>query len=74
MRSLLERNGFRVDEVSGREATQGIFFGVHSPKLIIRAERLPGPFAGEGTEPPSVPTPPVPKGALKPSDYPPDTD
>jgi SAM-dependent methyltransferase len=70
IRSLLERNGFRVDEISGREATQGIFFGVHSPKMIIRAERLPGPFSGEGSEPPSTPTPPVPKGALKPSEFP----
>jgi SAM-dependent methyltransferase len=65
IRSLLERNGFRVDEVSGREATQGIFFGVHSPKMIIRAERLPGPFSGEESAPP-----PVPKGALMPSEYP----
>lgn len=73
MRALLERNGFRVDEVSGREATQGIFFGVHSPKMIIRAERLPGPFSGESTKPESTPTPPVPKGALKPSDFPPES-
>jgi hypothetical protein len=73
MRALLERNGFRVDEVSGREATQGIFFGVHSPKMIIRAERLPGPFSGESTRPESTPTPPVPKGALKPSDFPPES-
>ena len=70
IRGLLERNGFRVDEISGREATQGIFFGVHSPKMIIRAERLPGPFSEEGSSPPSVPTPPVPKGALRPSEFP----
>jgi hypothetical protein len=70
IRGLLERNGFRVDEISGREATQGIFFGVHSPKMIIRAERLPGPFSEEGSSPPSVPTPPVPKGALRPSESP----
>jgi SAM-dependent methyltransferase len=72
IRALLERNGFRVDEISGREATQGIFFGVHSPKMIIRAERLRGPFSGEGSSPPSMPTPPVPKGALKPSEFPSD--
>ena len=82
IRSLLERNGFRVDEISGREATQGIFFGVHSPKMIIRAERLPGPFSEEGSSPPSVPTPSVPtpsvptpsvpKGALRPSEFPSD--
>lgn len=71
IRSLLERNGFRVDEISGREATLGVFFGVHSPKMIIRAERLPGPFADEGNTPPPVPsTPSVPKGALRPSEFP----
>jgi SAM-dependent methyltransferase len=70
IRSLLERNGFRVDEVSGREATLGIFFGVHSAKMIIRAERLPGPFTEESDTPPPVPTRPVPKGALMPSEFP----
>ena len=65
IRGLLERNGFRVDEISGREATQGVFFGAHSPKMIIRAERLPGPFSGEESAPP-----PVPKGALIPSEFP----
>lgn len=69
--ALLERNGFRVDEVSGRQATLGIFFGVHSPKMIIRAERAPGPFADEGNTPPPVPPPSVPKGALRPSEFPP---
>ena len=73
IRSLLERNGFRVDEISGREATLGVFFGVHSPKMIIRAERLPGPFAEAGNTPPPVPsTSSVPKGALRPSEFPPD--
>lgn len=72
IRALLERNGFRVDEVSGREATLGVFFGVHSPKMIIRAERLPGPFADEIDNPPAVRTPPIPKGALKPSEFPSD--
>ena len=71
IRSLLERNGFRIDEISGREATLGVFFGVHSPKMIIRAERLPGPFAEDGNTPPPVPsTPSVPKGALRPSEFP----
>jgi SAM-dependent methyltransferase len=70
IRALLERNGFQVDEISGGEATLGIFFGVHSAKMIIRAERLPGVFAGEGETQPRVQTPPIPKGALKPSDYP----
>ncbi len=68
IRALLERNGFRVDEISGRQATLGVFFGVHSPKMIIRAERLPGPFAEEGLTPPPVPS--VPKGALRPSERP----
>ena len=70
IRALLERNGFRVDEISGREATLGIFFGVHSPKMIIRAERLPGPFSAAGDTPPPVPPSTVPKGALRPSDFP----
>jgi SAM-dependent methyltransferase len=72
IRALLERNGFRIDEVSGREATLGVFFGVHSPKMIIRAERLPGPFADEIDAPPPARTPPIPKGALKPSEFPSD--
>jgi SAM-dependent methyltransferase len=72
IRALLERNGFRVDEISGRQATLGIFFGVHSPKMIIRAERLPGPFAAQGNTPPPAPPSGVPKGALRPSDFPED--
>lgn len=66
IRAMFERNGFRVDEVSGREATPGIFFGVQSPKMIVRAERVAGVFC----EPTDTPTPPVPKGAL--SEFPPD--
>lgn len=71
MCALLERNGFRVDAISGREATLGVFFGVHSPKMIIRAERIPGPFSESGNTPPPVPSLPVPKGALRPSELPP---
>ncbi len=67
IRAMFERNGFRVDEVSGREATLGVFFGTHSPKMIVRAERLPGPFSDGASTPPP---PPVPKGAL--SEFPPD--
>jgi len=70
IRALLERNGFRVDEISGRQATLGIFFGVHSPKMIIRAERVPGPFAERGNTPPPAPSSSVPKGALRPSEFP----
>ena len=67
--ALLERNGFRIDEISGREATLGIFFGVHSPKMIIRAERLPGSLHEESSIPPAHPS--VPLGALRPSQFPP---
>ncbi|MGB5415150.1 MAG: class I SAM-dependent methyltransferase [Polyangiales bacterium] len=86
--ALLGENGFRVDEISGREATLGIFFGVHSPKMIIRAERLPGslkrassippvrpstaPSSVRPSAPPSV-RPSVPLGALKPSQFPPES-
>ncbi|MCZ6807746.1 MAG: methyltransferase domain-containing protein, partial [Deltaproteobacteria bacterium] len=34
IRAMFERNGFHVDEISGREATPGVFFGAHSPKMI----------------------------------------
>ena len=74
VRALLERNGFRVDEISGRPATLGIFFGVHSPKMIVRAERLPGPFAEQANTPPPPPVSSIPKGALRPSDFPPEPD
>lgn len=67
VRAMFERNGFRVDDVSGREATPSVFFGADSPKMIIRAERLAGPFSAEGDTPPP---PPLPKGAL--SEFPPD--
>ena len=36
---ILHQRAFRVVEVSGREATPGVFFGADSPKLIILAER-----------------------------------
>ena len=76
IRAMLERNGFRVDEVSGREATLGVFFGVHSPKMIIRAERQPAAFSDERNTPPPTPKPSrhslpsVPRGALRPSELP----
>jgi len=37
--SLLHRNGFRVIEVSGHWATRGVFFGAHSQRLIVLAEK-----------------------------------
>ena len=36
---LLNSAGFRVTEVSGREALPGVFFGQESPQMIIVAER-----------------------------------
>ncbi|MEM6960239.1 MAG: methyltransferase domain-containing protein [Myxococcota bacterium] len=36
---LLHGKGFRVAEVSGREATPGVFFGADSPRMLIVAER-----------------------------------
>ncbi len=43
---LLHAQGFRVTEVSGREALPGVFFGNESPNVIIVAERRP---AADGT-------------------------
>jgi SAM-dependent methyltransferase len=36
---LLNSAGFRVTEVSGREALPGVFFGQESPQMIVVAER-----------------------------------
>ena len=36
---LLQQAGFRVMEVSGREATRGIFFGSDAQRIIVLAER-----------------------------------
>jgi SAM-dependent methyltransferase len=36
---LLHSAGFRVTEVSGREALPGVFFGQESPQMIVVAER-----------------------------------
>ena len=38
---LMNASGFRVSEVSGRDALPGIFFGQESPNLMIVAERRP---------------------------------
>jgi SAM-dependent methyltransferase len=40
---VLHHMGFRVAEVSGMEATPGVYFGAHSPRLILLAERRPDP-------------------------------
>ncbi|MCS6797827.1 MAG: methyltransferase domain-containing protein [Myxococcota bacterium] len=42
---MLHQHGFRVTEVSGMEATRGVFFGADSPRIVILAERP----AGEGS-------------------------
>jgi SAM-dependent methyltransferase len=47
---ILHHRGFRVGEISGREATPGVFFGADSPRLMIVAERRPQQAA-----PPSPP-------------------
>jgi SAM-dependent methyltransferase len=50
---MLHKN-FRVVEVSGREATPGVFFGADSPRLLVVAERrVAAPAA-----PPGPPAPP----------------
>lgn len=56
---LLQQQGFRTVEVTGRYATPGVFFGAQSPRMIVLAERrvsvrdTPPPSAT-----PSVPPPP----------------
>jgi SAM-dependent methyltransferase len=39
---MLHATGFRVTEVSGREALPGVFFGQESPNLLVVAERRVG--------------------------------
>ncbi len=36
---LMQQMGFRVMEVSGQEATRGTFFGTHSLRIVMLAER-----------------------------------
>lgn len=43
---LMNASGFRVSEVSGRDALPGVFFGHESPNLMIVAQRRP---AGDPT-------------------------
>jgi hypothetical protein len=43
---LLHLQGFRVTEVSGREAVPGVFFGQESPNVLLVAERRAN---GDGT-------------------------
>jgi hypothetical protein len=50
---LMNASGFRVAEVSGREALPGVFFGQESPNLMIVAERRPNDAV---PAPPAMPT------------------
>ncbi len=79
---LLHQQGFRVVEVSGREAHPGVHFGADSPRLIILAQRraaaMPRPSVSklpavpsERPSPPSAPPDPDPVAAAEPSDEPP---
>lgn len=36
---MMQQVGFRVIEVSGQEALRGAFFGAHSPRVVMLAER-----------------------------------
>jgi SAM-dependent methyltransferase len=60
---LLQQQGFRTVEVTGRYATPGVFFGAQSPRMIVLAERR---VSVRDTPPPSstpsVPPPPPPAG------------
>lgn len=47
---ILHAAGFRVMEVSGRDALPGVFFGQESPNLMIVAERRPQPPEGARPE------------------------
>lgn len=38
---MLKQAGFSIKEVSGQEATRGLFFGAQSTRIIILAERKP---------------------------------
>jgi len=70
---VMHQMGFRVAEVSGMEATPGVYFGATSPRLIIlaekRVERASGvmqavtPGATPPPSPPSEPAPPPNDGA-----------
>jgi SAM-dependent methyltransferase len=37
---LLRQTGYRVLEVSGQEATRGVFFGSNAPRAVVLAERF----------------------------------
>jgi SAM-dependent methyltransferase len=46
---MMQQVGFRVKEVSGQQATRGVFFGAHSNRIILLAERrVQGPQRANG--------------------------
>lgn len=57
---LLQVQGFRVVEVTGRYATPGVFFGAQSPRMIVLAERRLSARDTPSPTMPSVPPPPPP--------------
>jgi SAM-dependent methyltransferase len=55
---MMSQVGFRVKEVSGAQATRGVFFGAQSSRIILLAERrTPGPTRGNGHSTSDVPVP-----------------
>lgn len=51
---IMHNMGFRVTQISGMEATPGVYFGASSPRMILLAERRPegGSPTGEMPKPP----------------------
>lgn len=62
---LMQQMGFRVMEVSGQEATRGTFFGTHSQRILMLAERRPAQrmsaVMGPERRTSEAPAPPPPK-------------
>jgi hypothetical protein len=51
---LLKQAGFGIKEVSGQEATRGLFFGSQSSRIIMLAERrTPGRSRPDSSPPTS---------------------
>ena len=62
---LLHQEGFRVAQVSGLEATKGVFFGAASPRLIVLAERRAGKSNTGTSQQLEAATPPPPQKGLR---------
>lgn len=55
---MMQSVGFRVKEVSGGQATRGVFFGAQSSRIILLAERrTPNPTRGNGHSTSDAPVP-----------------